>query len=244
MQSANTIVGGIGKVIVDTSEAIASTRSLVDNISQATREQTQGTSQISQVLLDLDTEAVLNAAGTKWNFLPFRPGLVGGHCIGVDPYYLVHKAQEVGYHPELILAARRVNESMSAHVTSDLMKLMAKRRLNIVGARILILGVTFKENCPDLRNTRVVEIVEALRSYHADVDVHDPWADAAECRHEYGLELTDRPEEGGYDAVVIAVAHKQFAARGPAGVRAWCKPEGIVYDVKYLFPREGVDGRL
>jgi UDP-N-acetyl-D-galactosamine dehydrogenase len=194
--------------------------------------------------LDLDTEAVLAAAGTKWNFLPFRPGLVGGHCIGVDPYYLVHKAQEVGYHPELILAARRINESMSAHVTSELMKLMATRRLSVVGARILVLGVTFKENCPDLRNTRVVEIVDALRSYHADVDVYDPWADAAECRHEYGLELIGKPAAGIYDAVVIAVAHQDFAQLGAAGVREWCKADGIVYDVKYLFDRKSVDGRL
>jgi UDP-N-acetyl-D-galactosamine dehydrogenase len=194
--------------------------------------------------LDLDTEAVLAAAGTKWNFLPFRPGLVGGHCIGVDPYYLVHKAQEVGYHPELILAARRVNESMSAHVTSELMKLMAKRRVNIVGARILVLGFTFKENCPDLRNTRVVEIVDALRSYHADVDVYDPWADAAECKHEYDLDLIEAPATGAYDAVVIAVSHHQFAELGSAGIRALCKPDSVIYDVKYLFPAEQVDGRL
>ena len=194
--------------------------------------------------LDLDTEAVLNAAGTKWNFLPFRPGLVGGHCIGVDPYYLVHKAQEVGYHPELILAARRINESMSAHVTTELMKLMAARRISIVGARILVLGVTFKENCPDLRNTRVVEIVEALRSYHANVDIYDPWADAVECKHEYDLSLIERPETGAYDAVVIAVSHHQFAEFGSAGIRAMCKPESVIYDVKYLYPAEQVDGRL
>jgi UDP-N-acetyl-D-glucosamine/UDP-N-acetyl-D-galactosamine dehydrogenase len=194
--------------------------------------------------LGLDTEAVLEAAGTKWNFLPFRPGLVGGHCIGVDPYYLVHKAQEVGYHPELILAARRINEGMSSHVTGELMKLMARHRIGVVGSRILVLGVTFKENCPDLRNTRVVEIVEALRSYHAEVDVHDPWADAAECRHEYGVDLLSDPAPGAYDAVVIAVAHQQFRALAGAGIRAFCKPGGVVYDVKYVLPAGQSDGRL
>lgn len=194
--------------------------------------------------IGLDTEAVLQAAGTKWNFLPFRPGLVGGHCIGVDPYYLVHKAQEVGYHPELILAARRINEGMSEHVTHELMKLMAMRRINIVGARILVLGVTFKENCPDLRNTRVVEIVDALRAFHAEVSVYDPWADAEECRREYALELIAEPASETYDAVVIAVAHAEFAQRGAAGIRAWCQPNGILYDVKYLFSSSEVDGRL
>jgi UDP-N-acetyl-D-galactosamine dehydrogenase len=194
--------------------------------------------------LNLDTEAVLKAAGTKWNFLPFRPGLVGGHCIGVDPYYLVHKAQEVGYHPELILAARRINEGMSDHVTSELLKLMARHRISVVDARILVLGLTFKENCPDLRNTRVVEIVEALRSYHAQVDVHDPWADAEECRCEYGIDLCKQPEAGRYDAVLIAVGHQQFAALGAEGIRAWCKPDGVVYDVKYVLSREDSDGRL
>ena len=194
--------------------------------------------------MGIDTEAVLKAAGSKWNFLPFRPGLVGGHCIGVDPYYLVHKAQEVGYHPELILAARRINEGMSEHVTHELMKLMAMRRINIVGARILVLGVTFKENCPDLRNTRVVEIVDALRAFHAEVSVYDPWADAEECRREYALELIAEPASETYDAVVIAVAHAEFAQRGAAGIRAWCQPNGILYDVKYLFSSSEVDGRL
>jgi len=194
--------------------------------------------------IGLDTEAVLQAAGTKWNFLPFRPGLVGGHCIGVDPYYLVHKAQEVGYHAELILAARRINEGMSEHVTLELMKLMAMRRINIVGARVLVLGVTFKENCPDLRNTRVVEIVDALRAFHAEVSVYDPWADAEECRREYSLDLIGEPETAAYDAVVIAVAHREFAQHGVVGVRAWCKPNGILYDVKYLFSSAEVDGRL
>ncbi len=164
--------------------------------------------------LGIDTEAVLRAAGTKWNFLKFWPGLVGGHCIGVDPYYLVHKAQEVGYHPELILAARRINEGMSSYVTGEVLKLMARKRLNIVGARILILGVTFKENCADLRNTRVVEIVRALQSYHADVDVHDPWANAEDCRHEYGVDLVARPLPASYDLVLLAVAHHQFAQWG------------------------------
>ncbi len=194
--------------------------------------------------LGLDTEAVLKAAGTKWNFLPFRPGLVGGHCIGVDPYYLVHKAQEVGYHPELILAARRINEGMSAYVTGELLKLMARHRIGIVDARILVLGITFKENCPDLRNTRVVEIIEALRSYHAQVDVYDPWADVEECRREYGIELCPSPTAGSYDAVLIAVGHQQFGALGAKGIRAWCKPGGVVYDVKYVLPGEDSDGRL
>jgi UDP-N-acetyl-D-galactosamine dehydrogenase len=194
--------------------------------------------------LGLDTEAVLKAAGSKWNFLPFRPGLVGGHCIGVDPYYLVHKAQEVGYHPELILAARRINEGMSAHVTGELLKLMARHRIGIVDARILVLGITFKENCPDLRNTRVVEIIEALRSYHAQVDVHDPWADPGQCRGEYSIELCPSPAAGSYDAVLIAVGHQQFSALGAKGIRAWCKRGGVVYDVKYVLPGEDSDGRL
>ncbi|GMU43166.1 MAG: nucleotide sugar dehydrogenase [Xanthomonadales bacterium] len=193
--------------------------------------------------LGIDTEAVLKAAGTKWNFLPFRPGLVGGHCIGVDPYYLVHKAQEVGYHPELILAARRINEGMSAYVTGEVLKLMARHRLNVVGARILVLGITFKENCADLRNTRVVEIVRALESYHAQVDVHDPWADPAECRREYRQALVSEPAPGQYDLVLLAVAHRQFAELGGVGVRAFLKPRGAVYDLKYVVDG-AADGRL
>ena len=193
--------------------------------------------------LGIDTEAVLRAAGTKWNFLKFWPGLVGGHCIGVDPYYLVHKAQEVGYHPELILAARRINEGMSAHVTSEVLKLMAQRRINIVGSRILILGLTFKENCADLRNTRVVDIVRALESYHANVDVHDPWVNAEEVRREYGIALTEAPAAGDYDLVLLTVAHHQFVDL-QSNVRRFLKPNGLVFDVKYALPTSSVDGRL
>ncbi len=196
--------------------------------------------------LGIDTDAVLNAAATKWNFLNFRPGLVGGHCIGVDPYYLVHKAQEVGFYPEMILAARRINEGMSAYVTGEVLKLMARSRINIVGARILVLGITFKENCPDLRNTRVVEIVESLQRYHADVDVFDPWASADDCRHEYGIDLLEQPAQGAYDAVILAVAHREFidAEQPGATIRAWCNPTGVIYDVKHAIPSTTSDARL
>jgi UDP-N-acetyl-D-galactosamine dehydrogenase len=194
--------------------------------------------------LGIDTLEVLQAAGTKWNFLPFRPGLVGGHCISVDPYYLTHKAQEVGHHPDVILAGRRTNDSMGAHVASEVIRLMLRKRINPVRARILVLGLAFKENCPDLRNTRVLDIVDALREYNAQVDVHDPWVDAAEAEHEYALKPVDAPEQGTYDAVIIAVAHKQFAALGAEGIRAFGKPESVLYDVKYVLPRDAVDGRL
>jgi len=194
--------------------------------------------------LGIDTEAVLRAAGTKWNFLKFWPGLVGGHCIGVDPYYLVHKAQEVGYHPELILAARRINEGMSSYVTGEVLKLMARKRLNIVGARVLVLGVTFKENCADLRNTRVVEIVRALESYHAQVDIHDPWVSTDECKREYGVDLCAQPTAGAYDLVVLAVAHRQFVDLEEAGLRAFLKPGGVLFDVKYAVPDGAADARL
>jgi UDP-N-acetyl-D-galactosamine dehydrogenase len=193
--------------------------------------------------LGIDTEAVLRAAGTKWNFLKFWPGLVGGHCIGVDPYYLVHKAQEVGYHPELILAARRINEGMSAYVTGEVLKLMARNRVNIVGARILVLGVTFKENCADLRNTRVVEIVRALESYHAEVDVHDPWANVDECRREYGIDLIPAPAASQYDLVLVAVAHHQFADLGN-GLRHFLKDDGLLFDLRYIAPTGAADARL
>ena len=194
--------------------------------------------------LGIDTEAVLRAAGTKWNFLKFWPGLVGGHCIGVDPYYLVHKAQEVGYHPELILAARRINEGMSGYVTGEVLKLMARHRLNIVGARILVLGITFKEDCADLRNTRVIEIVRALESYHAQVDVHDPWASAAECRDEYQLELVTEPAAASYDLVLLAVAHRQFAELQGQGIRRYLKPAGLLFDLKYVVQDGGANARL
>jgi UDP-N-acetyl-D-glucosamine/UDP-N-acetyl-D-galactosamine dehydrogenase len=194
--------------------------------------------------MDIDTLEVLQAAGTKWNFLPFRPGLVGGHCIGVDPYYLTHKAQELGYHPEVILAGRRINDGMGGFVATQVLRLMAQRDISIVGARVLVLGLAFKENCPDLRNTRVVDIVRELRDYHAKVDVHDPWVDAAEARHEYGLDPVAEPEVGAYDAIIIAVGHRQFAELGAAGLRRFGKPGAVLYDVKYVLPLEAVDGRL
>ena len=194
--------------------------------------------------LGIDTLDVLEAAGTKWNFLPFRPGLVGGHCISVDPYYLTHKAQEVGHHPQVILAGRRTNDGMGAFVADQTLKLMLKRGINPVGARVLILGLAFKENCPDLRNTRVVDIIAALRACNVHVDVHDPWVDAAEAQHEYGLQLVDLPQPGSCDAVILAVGHAQFAQMGGQGIRSLLKPGGIVYDVKHILPREAVDWRL
>ncbi len=195
--------------------------------------------------LGIDTLDVLEAAGTKWNFLPFRPGLVGGHCISVDPYYLTHKAQEVGHHPQVILAGRRTNDGMGAYVADQVIKLMVRKGINPVNARILILGLAFKENCPDLRNTRVVDIVAALQGYNARVDVHDPWVDAAEAQHEYGISPITALEQGGYDAVVVAVGHRQFCELGGEGVRAYGKSDGsVVFDVKYVLPRDAVDGRL
>ena len=195
--------------------------------------------------LGIDTLDVLEAAGTKWNFLPFRPGLVGGHCIGVDPYYLTHKAQEVGHHPDVILAGRRTNDGMGAYVAEQVIKLMVRKRINPVGARVLVLGLTFKENCPDLRNTRVVDIVHALEGYTAQVDVYDPWVDRDAAQHEYRLSPVERPPEGEYDAVVLAVAHEQFRQLGAQGVRAFGKANAsVVYDVKGQLPRDAVDGRL
>ena len=194
--------------------------------------------------LGIDTLEVLEAAGSKWNFLPFRPGLVGGHCIGVDPYYLTHKAQAIGYHPEIILAGRRINDSMGNHVARETVKLMIKRGMQVAGARVLVLGLTFKENCPDLRNTRVVDIVGELKSFGVDVDVHDPWINADEAEHEYGIRPVAEAARGAYDAVIVAVAHRQFKALGIDGVRALGKPNAVVFDVKYLFPAAAVDGRL
>ncbi len=193
--------------------------------------------------LGIDTLEVLEAAGTKWNFLPFRPGLVGGHCISVDPYYLTHKAQEVGHHPDVILAGRRTNDGMGAYVAGEVIRLMVRNGINPVRARILILGLAFKENCPDLRNTRVVDIIGALQGYNARVDVCDPWVDAAEAKHEYGLSLC-KPGEGEYDAIVVAVGHDEFRKLGAAGIRAHGKPGAVLYDVKYVLPRDAVDGRL
>lgn len=193
--------------------------------------------------MGIDTEAVLEAAGTKWNFLPFRPGLVGGHCIGVDPYYLTHKAMAIGYHPEIILAGRRLNDGMGAYVVSQLVKALIRRRIHVEGARILIKGLTFKENCPDLRNTRVIDIVRELADYRAIVDVYDPWADPDEAHHEYGLRLVDRPEIGAYDAIIVAVAHDEFRELGPA-IRDYGKPEHVLYDLKYVLGPEQSDLRL
>jgi UDP-N-acetyl-D-galactosamine dehydrogenase len=193
--------------------------------------------------LGIDTLDVLEAAGTKWNFLPFRPGLVGGHCISVDPYYLTHKAQQVGHHPDVILAGRRTNDGMGQCVANEVIRLMVRKGINPVQARILVMGLAFKENCPDLRNTRVVDIIGGLKSYNAQLDVCDPWVDAAEAKHEYGLDLTS-PGEGQYDAIILAVGHDEFRKLGAAGVRAFGKPRSIVYDVKYVLPRDAVDGRL
>ncbi len=194
--------------------------------------------------LEIDTEAVLEAAGTKWNFLPFRPGLVGGHCIGVDPYYLTHKAQQVGYHPEVILAGRRINDGMGRYVVSQLVKAMIKKRIQVEGARVLILGLAFKENCPDLRNTRVVDIVRELKDYNVTVDVHDPWVDADEANAEYGIEMTEVPEAGAYDAVILALAHQEFRELGPKAIARFGGANAIVYDLKHVFDVGGSDLRL
>ncbi len=194
--------------------------------------------------LGIDTHEVLEAAGTKWNFLPFRPGLVGGHCIGVDPYYLTHKAQQIGYHPEVILAGRRINDSMGGYVAERVVKLMQQRDLRTAGGKVLILGLAFKENCPDLRNTRVVDIIQELRAYNVEVDVHDPWVSPAQAQHEYGITPVAEPAAGAYDGVIVAVAHHQFIELGTEGVRAFGKPGAIVFDVKRALPRDGVDGSL
>jgi UDP-N-acetyl-D-galactosamine dehydrogenase len=194
--------------------------------------------------LGIDTEEVLEAAGTKWNFLPFRPGLVGGHCIGVDPYYLTHKAQQVGYHPEMILSGRRINDGMGAYVVSQLVKQMIKRRIHVEGARVLVMGLTFKENCPDLRNTRVVDIISELADYNVAVDVFDPQVNPREAEAEYGVRPVAQPEAGTYDATILAVAHREFSELGVEGIRAWGKPEHVLFDLKYLLPKEAVDLRL
>jgi len=194
--------------------------------------------------MGIDTEAVLQAAGSKWNFLPFRPGLVGGHCIGVDPYYLTHKAQSIGYHPEIILAGRRLNDGMGAYVVSQLVKAMLKRRIQVEGARVLVMGLTFKENCPDLRNTRIVDIIKELRDYNIQADVYDPWVDEAEAQHEYGLTPIETPEPGTYDAIIVGVAHEQFKAMGAEAIHALGTQKHVVYDLKYVLPRNEADLRL
>ncbi len=192
----------------------------------------------------IDTEEVLEAAGTKWNFLPFRPGLVGGHCIGIDPYYLTYKAQQLGYHPQMILAGRRINDNMSLYVSSRVIKIMLSKGIQPNGARVLIMGLTFKENCPDVRNTKVVDIVSELSTYGANVDVHDPWVDRDECLQEYEIELTEAPQPGAYDVVILAVAHQQFKDLGEQGIKAFGKRDAVYFDIKYLLPKESVDGRL
>jgi UDP-N-acetyl-D-galactosamine dehydrogenase len=195
--------------------------------------------------LGIDTLEVLEAAGTKWNFLPFRPGLVGGHCIGVDPYYLTHKAQEIGYHAEVILAGRRINDGMGGHVAGQVVKLMLKKGINVVGSKILVLGFTFKEGCPDVRNTKVIDIVNELKGYNARVDIYDPWIDVAEAEHEYGVRpLTATPGQGNYDAIVLAVAHPEFKEMGATGLHSFGKLNHVIFDVKALLPKHDADGRL
>ena len=194
--------------------------------------------------LGIDTTEVLEAAGSKWNFLKFKPGLVGGHCIGVDPYYLTYKAETLGYHPQVILAGRRINDGMGKHVADQTIKRMAQSGCPIAGASAVVLGLTFKENCPDLRNTRVVDVIAEFRSYNAQVHVHDPWVDAAEAKHEYGLDLVTDPQPGSYDAVILAVAHREFVQWGVERIRAFGKPGSVLFDVKQVLPRDAVDGRL
>jgi UDP-N-acetyl-D-galactosamine dehydrogenase len=194
--------------------------------------------------LDIDTEEVLLAAGTKWNFLPFRPGLVGGHCIGVDPYYLTHKAQSIGYHPEVILAGRRINDGMGRYVASELIKAMLRNGCQVNKARVLVMGLAFKENCPDLRNTRAIDVIQELADYGVAVDVYDPWVSKAEAQEEYGVEIIEQPQPGQYDGLVVAVAHKEFQAMGAEAVRKLGRPGSVLYDLKYCFPSEQVDMRL
>lgn len=194
--------------------------------------------------LGIDTLEVLEAAGTKWNFLPFRPGLVGGHCIGVDPYYLTHKAQQIGYQPEIILAGRRINDSMGQHVVERVVKMMTQRRMHVVEANVLVLGLTFKENCPDLRNTRVVDIVNEFKTYNANVDVYDPWVNPHDAEEEYGITPVETLKQGFYDAVILAVSHHQFKELGATGIRALCKPNAVLFDTKSLLPIDAIDDRL
>ncbi len=194
--------------------------------------------------MGIDTEAVLKAAGTKWNFLPFRPGLVGGHCIGVDPYYLTHKAQAIGHNPEIILAGRRLNDSMGEYVVTQLVKTMIKKRIQVEGAKVLVLGLSFKENCPDVRNTKVIDIVHELQAYNIEIDVHDPWIDANEARREYSITPIAQLVTHQYDGIILAVAHEQFVAMGVESIRALGKDNHVLYDLKYLFTKEDADIRL
>ncbi len=194
--------------------------------------------------MGINTEAVLNAAGTKWNFLPFRPGLVGGHCIGVDPYYLTHKAQSIGYHPEIIMAGRRLNDSMAAHIVAQLVKAMSNKRIQVYGAKVLIMGLTFKENCPDVRNSRVIDIVYQLKDYNCDVDVYDPWINDQEVENEFGIKPITQLNTGYYDTIIISIAHSEFKNMGSAKIRALGKPTSILYDLRYIFPPQESDLRL
>lgn len=194
--------------------------------------------------LNIDTEEVLKAAGTKWNFLPFRPGLVGGHCIGVDPYYLTHKAQSIGYNPEVILAGRRINDGMGAYVVSQLIKTMIKRNIAVNGANVLVMGLTFKENCPDVRNTKIVDILAELAEFNTNVDVYDPWVNPKEAKHEYDVDLIEEPKTAHYDAVIFAVAHKQFKALSNEDIKGLMRPEHVIYDLKYMLDPELADIRL
>jgi len=194
--------------------------------------------------LGIDTQEVLDAAGTKWNFLPFRPGLVGGHCIGVDPYYLTQKAEDVGYYPEIILAGRRINDNMGFYVAAEVIKRMLQKRILITDAKILVMGLTFKDNCPDLRNTRVVDIIHELNDYGAEVDVYDPWVNLDEARQMYQLEVMQKMPNNQYDAIILAVAHQQFYEMGTKGIRALAKPNSVIYDIKSILPIDIVDGRL
>jgi UDP-N-acetyl-D-galactosamine dehydrogenase len=194
--------------------------------------------------MGIDTEAVLKAAGSKWNFLPFSPGLVGGHCIGVDPYYLTHKAQAIGYHPEIILAGRRLNDSMGTYVVAQLVKAMTKKRIQVEGAKVLIMGLAFKENCPDLRNTRIIDIVAELKEYNCEVDVCDPWVTVEEAQHEYDITPIAKPGGGTYDAIILAVAHHQFKDMGADAIRALGKPSSVLYDLKYVLSTQESDLRL
>ncbi len=194
--------------------------------------------------MDIDTEAVLTAAGTKWNFLPFRPGLVGGHCIGVDPYYLTHKAQAIGYNPEIILAGRRLNDGMGEYVTTQLIKNMIKKRIQVEGAKVLILGLSFKENCPDVRNTKVIDIVHELKEYNIEVDIYDPWVDKEEAQREYGITPISEPQAENYDGIILAVAHSEFTEMGVSSIRKLGKEKHVLYDLKYVFAKEEADIRL
>ena len=194
--------------------------------------------------LDIDTSDVLEAASTKWNFLPFRPGLVGGHCIGVDPYYLTHKSESVGYRPEMILAGRRINDGMGSYVVSQLIKKMINQKIEVSGSKVLVMGLTFKENCPDIRNTKVIDIVDELKAYEVDVDIIDPWCDPLEASNEYGLVVSKVAEEGVYDAVLVAVAHGEFKEMGTKAIRKLGRPKHILYDLKYVLPKDDVDIRL